>query len=158
MTSFDQGEPADPGRSVDPPTAPNPTTSEWPAERVAVLAGAIATAVGAFLPWIKATTVFTTIDKTGVEGDGIATLAVAVIVGLVAMVKPGSRTWPFFGAIGIIGIGLGNLQDALERVGDINGSTDLAHASVGSGLWLTLAGGAVILFGCWRARTAAASS
>jgi hypothetical protein len=60
--------------------APKPSVQQiqfqlggWPPLRIAGMVSAVAVVVGSFGPWITASTVFLSVTKNGIEGDGVFT-------------------------------------------------------------------------------------
>lgn len=100
------------------------TTDDMP--KVA-LAGAAITAIGAFLPWYTVLGV----SVMGVEGDGLITLAIAILIGGLVLV----RDWT---ARIMLVSGIGGLIITFV------GLYHLTNVS-GSGVYLTIVGGIVIL-------------
>jgi hypothetical protein len=110
----------------------------------ALIAAAIVTAVGSALPW---TTSFGGLfTEAGTSGDGRLTLACAVLLaagGLLIALRQG-RVWIPIVAIVLSGlVCLVALIDVVD-VTDRNNSFDTVVA-IGSGLWVTLVGGLLML-------------
>jgi len=134
---------------------------------LAVLGGGVM-AAGTVLPWITATAGFVSITRTGLE---IATLdAVLVLVAGCACVLAGigaitgaaatgliSRSPILLGLVGV-GIGIYDATQVADRVRAVEGSSSLATASMGSGLYLVFVGGGLaILAGLQRQNESTAS-
>lgn len=114
--------------------------------------GATLLVAGAFLPWTKITVGFVTLQASGVAAgnrDGWVTLACAAVVlfamclgrstvrGAVAALAGGVAAW----------VGISDLIDIRSR-GDVltSGSAVIdAHAVVGLGLWMTVAGAVIVI-------------
>jgi hypothetical protein len=97
--------------------------------RVALTATFVALGIGAFLPWSESGP----FSENGVEGNGLATLVLA-IAGVLATVlgrRPRAVLIAVSSAIVSLIVGLLDLSDV-----------DSAGADVGSGLWLTIAAAA----------------
>lgn len=116
------------------------------------VAGCAAALAGSFMPWVTITSVFGTIGINGTEGDGKITACVALAAGLWAVIglNTSSRSKVrFAGVLSLIGViaSVYELQHVSSRAGGMNGAA--VKASVGSGIWLMLAGflvAAVCLF------------
>lgn len=118
-----------------------------------LLGGGVAIALAAFLPWIKVAAPFVgTVTKAGVDnnGDGLITLGLgvaAIVCGwwllghsevVVAAVALGA-------AVIVVVVGIVEVVDVNSRIESI-GEAPL-NASVGVGLWLTVAWGVVAAVG-----------
>ena len=127
-----------------PPSPPTPAAGEIPersTERIVGLLAAGALVVGAFLPWVSVSTVFGTIDRSGIDagGDGLVTLICGVVAGLGFFVR--EREWR-------VGALVASLIAAATGIYDMINVNDLVHdvdsrfvvADVGAGLWLTVVG------------------
>jgi hypothetical protein len=138
--------PAAPG--TEQPSAPPATQSTLPAALTG-LAG-LAVVVGSIMPWASIATAFGTVSVAGTEGDGKITLALGVGLLILAAVQisnanPGLR---LFSAI--VGAGTGvvaviDIANVSSKVGEV--SSAFARASVGSGLYVVLVGGALAIIG-----------
>jgi hypothetical protein len=129
--------------------------------------GATAVVVGAFLPWITANAAFVgPIEVHGVDGDGKATLLLAGIVALIAVtrfrVDNRSRTTALVGILCSALVIAGAGWDFTQGRNSINATSDvldgLGRVSFGSGLYLTVTAGVVMLIGCLHAERAARAS
>ena len=132
---------------VVPAEAAASTTSMRPAS-IAVVAGGLLIAIGSFLPWVTASTIFGSISRSGVDrgGDGYITLAAGGLIALLGLV---TLTRPNRGAnlaIAIAAAAAGvifalDFSDIQERVADLEaGSEGLALGGVGPGLWMVALG------------------
>jgi len=121
------------------------------------IAGGALMFVGSFLPWVTVTTIFGTLSRSGVDGNGIisAGLGIAAVLIGVALLKRVSRppslalTSPL--SLALTGVAIvGGLLVYLDvtniqrRLGDL-GTDAAALASVGIGLWVVGAGAALSL-------------
>jgi hypothetical protein len=123
-----------------------------------VMAGVIAVIVGAFLPWVTASAALVgTITRVGTDGDGKVTLAMALAAGIVALVAMRQRTTPQVWALAVVGvlaiivagIGIYDWNDIRQAVGDLTPDQQrVITASVGSGVYVTVAGAATMFVGC----------
>jgi hypothetical protein len=162
MRSVDYGdepvaiEPADVALATEVPAAEAETAVAGP--EVAwpivvwglVLLGAALLVVGAILPWAEASSGTASFSGAGIDGNGGATLAAGVAIGLICLVVLRRK----LAALLIIGVavlaGAVGVHDAL----DISDKADrlvqrapTVTAGVGIGVWLTLAGAAIALVG-----------
>jgi hypothetical protein len=114
--------------------------SRWSAPvLLCVYGGAIGIAVGAVLPWVEVSGDVVDSTKTGIDGDGVITLALAVLVALVFTVVRNRRV----AIMVVLGIGAAaalvaayDLFDVTHATGDLPPGLD-ASASPGLGLLLT---------------------
>lgn len=127
------------------------------------MAGGALMLVGSFLPWISVTTIFGTLSRSGVDGNGDGMISAALGLGAagigVALLNRESR--PASVALVVIAALVGVLvyvdgSDIAGRLGELD--TDAALASIGIGLWVVGAGalltGVMGLQGLGRARNA----
>jgi hypothetical protein len=114
------------------------------------LLGGVLLAVGAVLPWAEASSKGASFSSAGINGNGGATLAAAlVIVLLCPVLRP-----PKLAAGVAIGVSLLAVVVAVHDALDISHKADqlmqrlpTASAGVGIGVWVTLAGAVVALAG-----------
>lgn len=146
-----------------PPPGPTPTSlphtataaGEAGVERWLLAGGAVGLIIGAFLPWVTLTAIFIgTVSFAGTEGDGLITLGLGVLAGVVAgrtifTARPAGRgiaiTLVVVAAIAtlVAGYDLTNIQRAVwDLPDDVPGK-----ASVGIGLWLTTLAAVALLAG-----------
>jgi hypothetical protein len=130
---------------------PQPTTKPWTTHvAILVIAGAIALAVGSFLPWVKASAGPFTATTNGTSGDGVLTLILAgLIVLLFAVVKPRRFAAIVTTVLAVI-VALITLYDTgniSSRAHDLANGTSGVSASVGVGLILAAAAAFAILIG-----------
>ncbi|MBK9034584.1 MAG: hypothetical protein IPL61_25505 [Myxococcales bacterium] len=134
--------------SAMPPVAParSPTTAVAPM----LLVGGILAAVSVFLPWIS----LGALSRSGMElGDGgdpaiILVLAgVAVVLSLRAPLGGGRRFFAFLVGLAILVIAGIDFQEIKERVDGLADSPLAGAASVGSGLYVAIVGGALAAIG-----------
>jgi hypothetical protein len=114
------------------------------------IAGAVMLGVGCLLPWATITTGLGSASVNGIEGDGVIILGIALIIGIAAVAaldRPG-RLLPvviFTGAsLALIALAADYLS-VVERLEEA--SSSVARASVGAGLYLSMAGGLVAVVG-----------
>lgn len=113
--------------------APAPTTTT--ATPIVELVAIVLLVIGAFGPWAS----LFGISKSGIDGDGVITLAVAFIVsGFLLRARLRGATVPLaallVGGLLVVGISIIDILDISDKGVD-----------VGWGLWLTLVGGVVLL-------------
>jgi hypothetical protein len=121
--------------------------------RGAVLAGAALTLVGVVLPWVELRVFFGRLTVTGIDTNpGKLSLAAAIFAGLLVLVAASTADADarrvFQGlcllpAVAIVFLAAFNLQD----IDGLDTGTSAATADVGSGLWVTLVGGLVVMGG-----------
>jgi hypothetical protein len=119
-----------------------------------MIVGAAALVVGSFLPWISAAAPFIgTVNFAGTEGDGKITLVlgiVGLVLGLICLSNPQKTLLWIAGVMGLVGVAVagydaGNISN---KLGDATASSNgLLTATVGIGLWLSIAGGVVLIVG-----------
>ncbi len=145
-----------PGYAPPPPHAPVEETPR--ATGGARALPAISTAglvVGALLPWAVVESPFGTLTANGVEGDGIITLVLGLLVLLAASPALFAGRRSIVGAVGVVVfaglaalIGISDLINVESSAADIEAEADsLANASAGIGLWLTAIAGVLGVFG-----------
>lgn len=149
----------DAARNWSPPPSPDPVAPTSTAasdesggsklmieQWVAIAAGAAAV-VGAFMPWVSVSSFFGGMSRSGVDdgGDGLLTAGVG-IVGAFAAWRLGKWLWAIaLGGLVIAAVGVYDYADVNDRVSEVNADADLpAIASVGAGLYLTIAAGVVM--------------
>jgi len=114
-----------------------------------IMAAAGLAVLGSVLPWASVTSAFGSIDVAGTNGDGKITLFLALAVGALGL-------WLAFtssdrslstvlcllvvaGAAVTAAIAAADMRNVQDKIDSVN-STQLATASVGVGLWITLLG------------------
>ncbi len=132
--------------------APRPRPA-WSAQvQLLVFGGAALMIVGSLLPWVKAEAGFLTVTKNGIDGDGTLTLVLAGMVALLfALLRQATAAgWIVVVLGGFAGaIALYDTIDVSQKADELTNSSSLVpvSASVGVGLWVTLAAAIVILVG-----------
>lgn len=118
------------------------------------LVGAGAVIAGSLLPWATVTTIFGTIGVNGTEGDGVITLGLGGVLGVLALVElsGGSSTKAIALVVAIITLALGGFEyvSVGDRLGDAG--NEFARASVGVGIYVIMGGAGLALFGCQQSR------
>jgi hypothetical protein len=133
-----------------PPVSGRPRPSFW-----VTLAGAAATVVGAFLPWVMVRAAFLSVSKNGLDGDGRITAVLGLVVGIIVLVNLRGARNPSAAlvGVGIIGalialIGVVDFVDVKSRIADLSAEeARLVTADVGVGLYLTIAAGVATAVG-----------
>jgi hypothetical protein len=120
---------------------------------IGVIVGGLLMVIGSFLPWITARAAFVgTLNRSGVEGgDGVITLILGIVTGLIGIARftrrelpPWVQRSPIVTALaGGLVVGL-DWKDVSDRISDVE-TGGFASANVGAGLW-TIAIGCVIAF------------
>lgn len=134
------GEPmaaSEPAATADPAS---------PAFRV-IVGGAVATLIGAGGPWVTSGL----FSKAGIEGDGVITLAIAAIVGLMAFLatrRPNKWLAPaaIVGGALILVVGIIDILDIRDSASP-DGLFGGIDVSVGWGLYLTVIAGVILIAG-----------
>lgn len=146
------GWPPAPGPAGGPPPPPGATTGFSTFQKLA-LAGAAVAAVGSLLPWASVSSVFGTISKSGMDGDGVITLVLAVAAGALVLTRkaPGVviALMALIGVVAVIDIA------DVSRLAD---DTGFAEVSVGFGLWLVAIGAVLGLVGSIQHRRTASKN
>jgi len=138
-----EGRPAGGGFSMEKITSSRST--------LIVLVGALLALIGSFLPWATVSVEgFGSESASGMDGDGVITLIVALAAAAIAVFMKGrGRMIGIIVAAGIIIlvsiIDIADVNRAAGEIGDIPG----VDTSVGFGLWLVLVGGVVALVGAF---------
>ena len=106
--------------------------------------------MGSFMPWVTVSSVFGSISKTGIEGDGAITLIIGAILAVLGFVSVGRarRRVPHV-MITILGFLFSGVVIAIAAVdwvdigqaADVLEASDLVIGSAGTGLFVTLVGG-----------------
>ena len=118
--------------------------------RIMTLLGSIGLIGGALMPWISASSMFGALSKTGIEGDGIMTAGLGVILLLNALIskgKPG-KMYSWAGSVlGIIALVLlfyisNNVNAALSGI-----DSGVMIASVGAGIYVSFLGAILAIIG-----------
>jgi hypothetical protein len=121
------------------------------AARWATVAGAVLVLIGSFLPWVSVTTIFGSISKAGTEGDGGFTLLLALAAGGVgiplAVVKLSKSTTTILAIIALVSFAISGLIAIYDMI-DVQSAisemdSDLASASIGTGLLVVFLGAAI---------------
>lgn len=111
-------------------------------------------ALGSFLPWITATTVFGTISRNGVSdgGDGVFTMVLGVVIGVLGgMLASGGRTTTatrvilWLAVIAFALIWVVDFTDVRDRIGLVD--SEFAAGGIGMGFWVMAIGGVVTIVG-----------
>jgi hypothetical protein len=130
-----------------------------PAARWVALGSAVGLLLGAILPWISASSLFGSVAVNGIEGDGKITAGLGVAAGIVLLTTIGSRRRVACVAVAIMGavaalVGWYDWTQAQDRVRVVNNESDLVHASVGIGMYLTMAAAITLIVAALNLRSA----
>ena len=117
--------------------------------RIFVLLGALGLGVGALLPWVYAASGLVTVAKHGIEGDGLYTGAAGLLLLIVAIAVTGKPGRMYSWVVAVLGllalvamyVELSNINQYIAKAGDT------VRASVGEGIYLSLAGAVLALIG-----------
>lgn len=155
-SSTEQSPQTDETSQVDSEQATQPSwkhLSETSTGKKLAFAGGVLVIVGAFLPWLSVQALGTTMSSSGIEGDGIFTLLLAIItvvvIGRSNLHSWGGKTW-----VGVILIG--SLVTLLALVyiidpwafADVNPTEEeRLFIEIGAGLYLTALGGFMMFIG-----------
>jgi hypothetical protein len=116
-----------------------------PAEALGALGGGLVV-VGGFLPWIT----WVSGSVTGLErNSGLTILLGASAIGLALLLTLDERGGLVLGGAGLVTLGVGlraylDMQNAVSRIDKVPGLQDLAQVEAGLGLYLSVAGGALV--------------
>ena len=136
-----------------------PVRTPWPTGAWILIASGATLLVGAFLPWLEATTIFGSITRSGVSygPDALMTAGIGAALGVLGILLVTGHTiprWIPMLAIVAAAAALTLLVYDYERLKDRADSlvSDVAQASVGMGLWLSLVGAITGIVGGWLSR------
>lgn len=126
-----------------PPPAPSPGW-RWDAGSILLIVGSLGAFVGAFLPWAT----LGVLSKAGTEGDGVITLVLAVLGGLLGFAgiskrRAGMLVGSLICAALITLVAIVDIAD----IGSVGDSSFGLEPDVGSGLILTLVAGGLGIIG-----------
>ena len=100
--------------------------------------------VGAFLPWASVQTVFGTISKNGIDGDGAVTAVLGLVIGGMFLLQ---RRGGYLAAVVLSALTIAISGYDLIDVGRLGDDADgFASISAGIGLYATLLGGLAAFF------------
>ena len=96
------------------------------------------------MAWISVITGFGSVDVKGTAGDGKITAVIGVVAGLVALFgftkgKRGNVVLASVLALGGVGMSIFESRHVASSIDEL-GSNECANASVGTGIWVMLAG------------------
>jgi hypothetical protein len=126
--------------------------ARWSVGIVAVVVGgAILVAVGAVLPWAEAESTQASFAESGLDGIGAVALLVAVVVVLtMLLMTPSPRAAGCVAALAAVALAVGiyGALDTSRKADDLLARSPAGvSAGVGVGVWVTIAGAAVVLAG-----------
>jgi Protein of unknown function (DUF2510) len=128
-------------------------STRWPVAIWTVLAAGVALmVVGALLPWREAQVGNESFSTNGIDGDGALAVMLAVtVVILLVLLERSRRLAVFLIGLGVVGVGFALFEIVdVSREADELGAGEAARgitANVGSGPWVVLVGGILILAG-----------
>lgn len=118
--------------------------------RVLTLLGSIGLVGGALLPWVSANSIFGSMSKVGIEGDGMFTAGIGVILLLTALLAKGKPGKIYSWAVSIFWLiaffllvyTYTNVSAAVS-----NEASGMLIASVGTGLYVSFLGAILAFIG-----------
>lgn len=131
----------------------SPPRLSWSTDlRVLIFGSAAALLVGALLPWVKAEAGIFSVTKNGIDGDGVITLLLGGGITLAFLLTraPKTAAWLVIALAGLAtAVAAYDTIDISKKAEDLTNRSSFIHvsATVGVGLWLSLAGGVVALVG-----------
>jgi uncharacterized membrane protein YidH (DUF202 family) len=122
------------------------------------IAGAVVLAVGSVLAWAKVEAGIFSRSLPGTDGDGKLTVALAGVVGLIAVVallkRPvatGAVIAVGLGGLAAAGIAIYDIVNVNGKIDEVTSRTSLVTASVGVGLYVCVVGAALVVVGALMA-------
>lgn len=118
-----------------------------------LLVGAAALIVGALLPWATASAGFISVSKAGTDGDGVITLVLGAVIAFFALfaLKPQPHQLAVIVGAGAGlaagGVAIYDIVNVSDAINTAQSQSNLVHASVGSGLYVTAVGAAIAIVG-----------
>jgi hypothetical protein len=117
-----------------------------------VLGGAVLLTLGAALPWREAQVGNLSLSNHGIDGDGALAVvfAVCIVVLFLVIEQPTRRAWLVIALAGVaVAFVLHDAVDTSRAADDLARRATRGHvtAGVGIGVWVSLAGAAVVLLG-----------
>lgn len=118
-----------------------------------VVVGGAGVLLGAFMPWMKISTGFGDVARSGMDGgDGWFFVFGGALIAYIGLQLRGPSTWsllvPFLAAVVMGVLAFYEINDVTRRDGD-----SLSDVSVGWGLYLICAALLVVLVGLFKLRT-----
>lgn len=107
--------------------------------------------IGSLLPWATAQSAFGSINKNGIEGDGVITLAtgiIALLCGIAILVSEKNSGWiglAVIASIASVAVAIIDLVDVSNKLSGV--SNEYVRASAGIGLYVVLVGGVIGVVG-----------
>lgn len=127
---------------------------------ILAIAGGIVAALGSILPWATLSTAFGTLSVSGTQGDGILTLAAGAVAAILGIWRFGGSApgWAagltLLAGLAIVGVGVFDYINLSSRLAEL--SSDVALATHGIGLYITVGGGGAVLIGATPGKKSAA--
>jgi hypothetical protein len=118
--------------------------------RVMTLLGSIGLIGGALMPWVSANSIFGSMSKSGIEGDGMFTAGIGVILLLIALLAKGKPGKIYSWAVSVFGLfaffllvyTYTNVSAAVS-----SNASEMLIASVGTGLYVSFLGAVLAFIG-----------
>jgi hypothetical protein len=121
------------------------------AARFLVFGGAIALVAAAFLPWVKASLGFLTVERTGLDGDGTFTLACGIAAAVLfwVVVSQAGRLITLLAGTFALVVSLYDIVDIQNKAADVTSGAGVisVEATVGLGLWISLLASVAVVIG-----------
>jgi hypothetical protein len=121
------------------------------AARFLVFGGAIALVAAAFLPWVKASLGFLTVERTGLDGDGTFTLACGITAAVLfwVVVSQAGRLITLLAGTFALVVSLYDIVDIQNKAADVTSGAGVisVEATVGLGLWISLLASVAVVIG-----------
>lgn len=134
-------------------TTPRAQAPGNPLVKVLALGGAALAAIGSFLPWATISG-FVELSKNGTDGDGVISLAGALILGglaawsLLGSWSTGRMVGALVVAVLVTLVAIIDIVDIASRFSDVDTEALGVDVSIGIGLWIVLLGGLAAVAGC----------
>jgi hypothetical protein len=120
-----------------------------------MIGGVVLALVAAFLPWLTASAPFMSVTKNGIESDGQITAGLAIVAGILVLAYLRALRRPLAVLIIVAAlaalitfVGMIDFINVKDKIGDLTAEQRrLISASVGVGLYLTIAAGVTLLTG-----------
>lgn len=150
------GAPAPPSgfapRPVEPAPAPRADRAGYSTgTNIAVFGGSGLLVLGAFLPWVEADLGFISVEKNGIDGDGVFTLLMggAAILLFWLVRSTAGRVLTLVAGIGATGVAFYDVVDVQQAADELSSRSAVfsIEASVGVGLWMSAIGAIALVIG-----------
>jgi hypothetical protein len=119
--------------------------------RILVLGGAIALVAAAFLPWVKASVGFISVERTGLDGDGAFTLACGIAAAVLfwVVVSQAGRLITLLAGTFALVVSVYDIVDINNKAAELSSTAGVIsiEATVGLGLWISLLASIALVVG-----------